>query len=442
MSTQAAEFTALKENFVRVCKRILKENLTTNRSKHVEYLHDLIESYNTAISYIHLKHKNYTPELKQLATEELKYLRGKVKRCYTRLDIDEALPTDSYFTPLNLELILKYYSTSEIQISFTEGLRTPALTPASSTGSIQLLFENEIENPNMAMTNVEFLALASKTINTPYDGNPLTLNAFINSIEILKEVVPNNLAQMFFKVVKSKLTGKALDLIPNEINTVDGVIEILTGKIKPDNSKVVAGRLLALRADKSKMTEFTDQAEKLADVLQRSLIIEGITHDKAKEMTIEKTVELCRNATRSDLVKSILAATKFDSPKEVVAKYVIEGNTEEKEKQILQFKSYQKRGNGNGNGYNKNKNFRYSQNKNGNQNYQNYQNSNYRGRGKFRGRGRGRGSYNGNFNRNQSQQYVRYSENLGGPSQEGRASQTPPTQNVDGQIFHIPFQGN
>lgn len=108
----------------------------------------------------------------------------------------------------------------------------------------------------------------------------------------------------------------------------------------------------------------------------------------------------------------------------------------------MQFRSYNKRGNGNGynNCYNRNKNFRYNQGKNGNQNYQN---SNYRGRGKYRGRGRGRGNYINNFNRNQPQQYVRFSENLGGSSQDGRAPQTSnQAQNMDNQMFQIPFQGN
>lgn len=57
--------------------------------------------------------------------------------------------------------------------------------------------------------------------------------------------------------------------------------------------------MLALKVDRSKMVDFNQQAETLAEAMQRSLIIEGISQAKAREMTIEKTVEVCRNAARS-----------------------------------------------------------------------------------------------------------------------------------------------
>lgn len=302
MSEQVDEFNNLKDNFLKVCKRVLKENLTQNRVKHVEYLHDLIDTYNSAINFISQNYPKYDTVTKKSAIEECKYLRGKPQKCYTKLHIEETLPVDSYFTPLDLSLILKYFSIQEIQLAFTDptlsAQSTPALTPASSTNSLNIPFENQNEtnniNPIMAMTNVEFLALASKTLNKNYDGNPLALSAFITSIELLKEVVPNNLARMFTKFVESKLEGKAKDSVPQNPNTVDEIIEALKQQIKPDNSKVVAGRLLALKSDRAKMSEFTEQAELLADSLQRSLIIEGITQAKAREMTIERTVELCR----------------------------------------------------------------------------------------------------------------------------------------------------
>lgn len=114
---------------------------------------------------------------------------------------------------------------------------------------------------------------------------------------------------------------------------MDEIIEALERDIHPDNSKVVEGRLLALRADKSKLVEFSEKAEELADALRRSLVIEDISQAKAREMTIEKTVEVCRNAARSDLVKSVLASTKL----------IVESSREEKEKQVLAFRQFQKR---------------------------------------------------------------------------------------------------
>lgn len=251
---------------------------------------------------------------------------------------------------------------------------------------------------------------------------------------MLKEIAPANLSGFFARFIISKLGGKAMECVDPNAQNVDVIIESLRQNIKPDNSKVVTGRLFARKPDRAKLTDFTEQAELLADALQRSLVIEGITMAKAREMTIEKTVELCRNSTRSDLVKSILAATKFDSPKEVVAKYVVEGTVEEKERQILQFRAQNKRGFNKGRGQYKNQKSNNGYQKNG-QNYNSNNNSYFHNRNKSRGTGRGRGNYNNNYNHNQSQQYVRFTENLQGPSQDGRAGQQQPNQPV-----FIPFE--
>lgn len=436
MSTPIGRYESLKEDFVKVCKRVLKENLTQNRLKHIEYLHDLIESFNAAVDYLAQRRTRYDDQQMKIASNECKYFRGKVSSCFQKLNITESLPTDSDFALLSFGIISKYFTIVEIQSvnlgSIPSTSSTPALTPAAS---LDTLVEpiHEQTNVNMAMSSVDFLALAARTINHNYNGNPLGLSAFISSIEMLKEIIPANLEAFFAKFTLSKLEGKARECVPDDVQNVDVIITCLRQHIKPDNSKVVAGRLLALRPDRAKLTDFTEQAELLADAFQRSLIIEGITHAKAREMSIEKTVELCRNSTRSDLVKSILAATKFDSPKEVVAKYVVEANTEEKEKQILQFKAQNKRGFNRGRGQYKNQKHTNGYQKNGHNNFNN--NSNSRGHNKFKGRGRGRGNYNNNnYNRNSSQQYVRYTENLPGPSQDGRAA-----QQSDQQVY-IPFQ--
>lgn len=62
---------------------------------------------------------------------------------------------------------------------------------------------------------------------------------------------------------------------------------------------------------------------------------------------------MCGSNAKSDLIKSILAATQFSDPKEVVAKFVVETSQESNEKQIFVFNS-----NGNSN----KKNFRSKNN--------------------------------------------------------------------------------
>lgn len=111
----------------------------------------------------------------------------------------------------------------------------------------------------------------------------------------------------------------------------------LRENIKPDSSQVIEGRFQALRSDNLSHQEFSKQAEELSESLKRTLISEGMPDALAKEYTVKKAIEVCRNSARSNLVKSVLASTHFSSPKEVIAKFVVEIATESKEKQVLSF---------------------------------------------------------------------------------------------------------
>lgn len=93
--------------------------------------------------------------------------------------------------------------------------------------------------------------------------------------------------------------------------------------------------MLSLKLNKGNSAEFASEAEKFAEALQRSLVIEGISLEKAKQMTVEKTTEMCRQLARTDLAKAVLASTAFNDSREVVAKLIDEQNSQEKEKKIV-----------------------------------------------------------------------------------------------------------
>lgn len=141
------------------------------------------------------------------------------------------------------------------------------------------------------------------------------------------------------------------------------------------------------------------------------------------------TVEMCKSNARNDYVKTVIAATTFTEPKEVLAKFVVESTSEKdkKEAQILNFSSNRGR-NGHGRGRDRTQNGNFRQNNNFNngqqQNRRNYNNNGqYRnnwynnGRGYGNGRGRGRGGHPPNDNN----RYVRVMTpgNEQNPSAEG-----------------------
>lgn len=403
-------------------KRVLKKDLTKNKLKHIEYTIALSESYNAFAAYTYEYYALFSRESQEQLKRNWKQTRDKLILCFgkilTRYDrpseinseIDIDVTLNHNFDGSELEEYgkitktkSKFPSTSTLTEFETKSETNSNASSIANTDDFSE-FENNTEIKMAQMTNIEFLNLASRTINRNYDGDPLSLNAFINSIELLSEFANDALKPFFIKFIKSKLEGKALECIPNETETIDVIINALKNQIKPDNSKVIAGRMLALRPDRAKLTEFSKQTEDLAEAFQRSLVIEGIPQNKAREMTIEKTIELCRNSARSDLVKSVLAASQFSSPKEVVAKFVIENATENTERQVL---AYQRSNKQNNNGYNNN-------NQRGNNRNNRYNNNNNRFNNRGNRPNNNRGNYRNNYNRNSNNRYNNNGRNNNG----------------------------
>lgn len=253
----------------------------------------------------------------------------------------------------------------------------------------------------------ELLDIVNGQIKRPYDGEPLGLPTFLTGVEIAKSFASTeDLRSKLVTFVKGRLEGRARELISEDIETIDDLVDTLKDAIKPENSNIIEARIAALHYSYSKQEEFAKRTEELADALRRTLIIEGMTPQKANEITIQRTVKLCSKSTTSDVVKAVLRASTFTTAKEVVAK-LITGNDEcVKEKQVLRYqkdngKFNQTRGKFRGRGYQNQRGGRGSYNNSYNSNqgrFNNYRRGGYRGRG-----GNGRGNYNNGYNNNRYQ---------------------------------------
>ncbi|XP_036342275.1 putative uncharacterized protein DDB_G0278921 [Rhagoletis pomonella] len=177
-----------------------------------------------------------------------------------------------------------------------------------------------------------FISLCASIIRENYSGNPLSLASFIDKITLIEELSDERLTTTFIAFLKSKLE--------------------------------------ALKVHNNNYSDFAKQVEELADSLERSLIIEGMTQAKAHEMAVEQTINVCRLNSRSDMVKSILASSTFSDSKDVVAKMIVHDNII-KEQQVLAFRSRRIRTNNFRGGYRGSNNYRYHNNNfrfNGNSN--------------------------------------------------------------------------
>lgn len=436
-------YNEIKQNFLLIAKRILKKELSTNKDTLKRYESDIVASYNDITAHLNTFFEKYDKDFDEFLRNEIIYIREKTLKCFGKLDIRIKLPNDLFTTLDNKILtdISDSSDTSDNEVTLIEQNIIQNISRENDFQDIEDSFYNSSHsilnnmtgdetigngigngdisaNNTTRMTRLEFIRVASQTINKNYSGDPLALNAFINAITLAKQLSDGLFDDFLKTFILTKLEGKALECVDQD-GTINQIIADLKKNIKPDNSKVVSGRMLAMKLGKLSPPDFSKQAEELAEALQRSLIVEGIGREKAKEMAIEKTVEMCRQSAKTDVVRSVLAAATFKDPKEVIAKLITEQATSETERQILSFRANNYRGRGFNRNFNNNRNpnFRRFNNNNNNNFRNNRGNSNWRGNSYGN---RGNRNFRGNQNNNRNYN-VRVAENSTTPS-EGRGN--------------------
>lgn len=434
-------FKKFKNEFLAIVKRILKRDISKNPTKLKEYETDVIGTYNDAVGLIDEYFETLNEDEKIYFKSEVLYIREKLLLCFGKLNLTYTLPEDLYEKLIQENLVDNTLtdddfedtetdtntSNSELigfvnningngEVSTERDEQNSTLGDTNTTRGNNSIINSQNNNTNMSQKeNREFLRFAAQALNKNYAGDPLGLKSFVNSVELIKATAETNQTDLFKQFVISRLEGRALECIDQSKN-LENIIADLQNSIKPDSSKVVEGKMLSLRLNKSHANDFSKQAEELAEALQRSLVVEGYSLSKAKEITVEKTVEMCRQNARNEFVKSVLAARDFKDPKEVVAKLIIEQNSQEKERQILFYKT---KSNPQKKPFYKN-NFNQHQNQQNNGQWKKFNGNN---RGRF---GRGRGHFRGNRSENRRQYNVRVAENYDVPSGSRREESNEP----------------
>lgn len=433
MHSKREELEHLVKKFNDVKKQITRTNASKRpiKIKIREYL--IIQYWNDILKAVN-EYEQETDYDESYAFFTLTNSYYSLKECLTILNSQANVGdkhefiVQSTITPREQAIVSKIINENKNEISevtfdkFEEELDTVTVDPDSNNSTV---------DPNkMPQTAEEFFRLASKVVDTKFDGDPANLEAFIEQVELLEPMVEAQNKSHLIKFIGTKLVGKARRALPDKPSEVSQIITALRNEIKYEPSRVIEGKIIALRLDKKNNTKFSEQANKLAEQLRESLIFEGHTKDKAQEMTIRKTVDLCYKLARSETVKAVLGAKAFTTPSEVIYKFVEQTDTARQDYFANKNQNGQgsraARGNNRSRGNYRN-NFQrnsnnFNQNRNQNQNRGNYNNGRgYRGNRQYRGN-------NSNQNNNRSGQVLRImgpSENLAGPSQEGRALPAP-----------------
>lgn len=350
-------FKDKKDKFLKVTKLIIKTKLSKKQVTLETYRDKIIEAFNDFTNYCRSKYNSVNTETKEEIVAEYNKLKVKLNICFTLLNCQYKINS----RPLSLLLESEVGppspgESSSPENSSIEDENSDSEEENDDLGKINIDLEenNDLEKekvipvdnklPNMAEpTTLEFLRLCGETIPNNYSGDPLHLKPFLNAIDLLQVIATNDaLKVLLLQFIKTRLTSNALEKLNDTDNTIDLIKTRLTNCIKPENEKIIKGKMAALKADRNSLTDFSKQAENLAECLKRALVLDGIPSQKANTMAIDETVAMCKNSARSDYVKSVLASTSYQNPKEVVAKFIIETGNDKTDKQILSYQAGKK----------------------------------------------------------------------------------------------------
>lgn len=439
------EYNEVSGEFEKVAKRILifktdkNRKVPTDGEKILKYKTDIVTAYNAFIAFVARVYDSQAISTQEALQRDFDNVhKPKLLDCLKLFKLTAQLPKN--FLPLDIDTVVEI-NTSKVQNISNHSLDIQSTSSATqsfekSTSDTDQIVDSDEEQsfqsskdqlklnasitldtaqlspkqtPNntdkpeastMPQTKQEFLKMATGILNYKYDADPLRLESFLADVEIVEAMAEADQTEFCMKFVKAKLDQKALEYLPDEIKTLKDITDALRKGIKVDSSDVVEGKMIALRLHRGNYTEFTKKAEDLANEYRRSLIAEKISKEKATEMAIKKTIEMCRSNATFDTVKTVVSASTYEKPSEVLSKFVTQSDIARKEKREADNKQNL---NKNSNGYRGKNKFggRGGGNYRG-QNGQNRDSHDQNGRGRSNG---GRGGYRGGRGFNRSGQY-------------------------------------
>lgn len=371
----------LKQEIINQSKRVIKKYIPKNDQVRNEIRDNLVKLFNEFTATLSASWYSLDALEKVNYNQIFFACRDKVVRSFEALGVRYKIP-NSCFESINPRILDEEFSEDETETKVLD---------------------------NMPLNAVDFFNLASKLVPSQFDGNPNNLRSFVDSLELLKNN-SNDHAANALAFVKTRLTGKARDLITDE-NTIDAIINTLKNGIKGESSHLLIAKLLNCKQNSKDSASYASEIESLAENLQKAYISEGVPRQIAENYAVENTVRSLSVNANNEKTRLIMQAATFTSVQSVMAKFV-NSSTQNAPSNIFYFRqnrpNYSNRSRGRGRGYYQHNNSRgqfsnRGQRSRGNNLYPNHQNFNNR--------------YNNNY-RQQNQRSVRVYEttnNSGNP---------------------------
>lgn len=188
-----------------------------------------------------------------------------------------------------------------------------------------------------SLLTMPFDLKTATSVVLPYDGSPESIDAFVDSANLLDEITEQNYKATAIKFLKTRLTGRArLGLGNNHASIADLVKEVQQKCEQKSSSEEVIAKLNAIREkDHDKICDLVDN---LTNKLSAVYLADKVPADVAQKMATKHGVDTLMKKISNHDVKIILKAGSFNTIQQAIQK-VRENSSSDVPPQILSFRT-------------------------------------------------------------------------------------------------------
>ena len=191
---------------------------------------------------------------------------------------------------------------------------------------------NKLENlqksaAKMALAPAPFDIKTATALVQPYDGASVGLEAFVDSVNLLAELIPPAHIATAIKFIKTRLSGKARFALPAEPLTIGEIIDAVSRTCKSKETPEIVLAKLKTTSNKGDQQKFCDEVETLSQKLATVYVSDQIPLAVASKMATKAGVDALINGVQNSALKIILRAGSFSTVNDAIQKIIENSDT-------------------------------------------------------------------------------------------------------------------
>lgn len=200
----------IKQEVISQSKRVIKTQVPKSESVRREICDNLVKLFNEFTNILKKYWNSLEEAQKSISRQIFLHIRDRVVRAFLIIEVNFKIP-----------------------LSCTEQI-DPSVIDEDLVADVKVVKIDEDESGKMPLSAVDFFNFASKIVPNDFDGTSEKLRSFLDALDLLKNNSEGH-QQNAIAFIKTRLSGKARDLITNE-NSIEEITACLKNGIKGENS--------------------------------------------------------------------------------------------------------------------------------------------------------------------------------------------------------------